>query len=73
METCKEYDAANCEYTGPIDEELNFRSESDLGDYLERRKLKRGAKVLTAIRAAEKQRPKNEGSALVQLKPLTMT
>ncbi len=72
METCKEYEAETCEYTGPIDEEFHLRTESDLADYLERRKLKRGRQVMKAIRKAERQRQRNQRKALVQLKPLTL-
>ena len=54
METCKEYDAAACEFTGPIDQDFELKSELDLAKYLEGRKLKRGAKVARAIRAAER-------------------
>jgi hypothetical protein len=71
METCKEYDAESCEFTGPLDQDFELRSEGDLADYLERRRLKRGRKVLAAIRAAEAQRPRNERRRLVQMKLLS--
>jgi Fe-S-cluster containining protein len=71
MDTCKEYEADCCEFTGPIDQEFELRTESDLGDYLERRRLKRGARVLAAIRAAEAQRPRNRRRGLVQMQLLS--
>jgi Fe-S-cluster containining protein len=49
---CAEYDAATCEYTGPLEYDVLLRSEDDLADYLERRRLRRGASVARAIRAA---------------------
>jgi hypothetical protein len=70
METCKEYEAESCEFTGPIDQEFELTSELDLARYLERRKLKRGAKVARSIRAAQRQRPKNARRGLVQLQGL---
>ena len=72
METCKEYDASECEFTGPLEYDFEFRSESDLADYIERRKLKRAAPIAKAIRAAEKQRAKNRGRGLVQLQGLSV-
>ena len=52
MDTCRRYDAANCEFTGPLDQEFELRSELDLARYLERRRLKRGAATARAIRSA---------------------
>ena len=56
MIACAEYDAENCEFTGDVPYDVCLRTESDLADYLERRKLKWGAAVAKAIRAAEKRR-----------------
>ena len=70
MDTCKDYDPAHCEFTGPLDEELELRSELDLALYLERRKLKRGAAVARAIRRAERRRKKSPPGPLVALRGL---
>ncbi|MHC5009629.1 MAG: hypothetical protein ACYTG6_01625 [Planctomycetota bacterium] len=52
MITCKEYDPENCEFTGDVPYEVQLHREADLADYLERRGLKRGARVAQAIREA---------------------
>ena len=54
MDTCEEYDASFCEFTGPLDYDLDFSSEADLADYLEKRGLPRGRKVAASIRAAQR-------------------
>ncbi len=71
MRTCEDYDASNCEYTGPLDQDFELHSELDLARYLEKRGLKRAQKVLQAIRAAERRRPQGSRDALVQLRGLT--
>lgn len=70
MDTCKEYDAETCEFTGPIDQDFELRSEVDLARYIERRRLKRGARVARAIRAAERRRAVNASQRLVELQGL---
>ncbi len=67
MKTCKDYDAAICEFTGPLDYDLQLRSELDLARYLERRGLKRGAPIARAIRRAEHRKQEPRGDALVPL------
>ena len=67
MDTCQDYDAESCEFTGPLDEDVQLRSELDLARYLERRKLKRGAAVARAIRRGERARKRGR---LVSLKGL---
>jgi hypothetical protein len=52
MIACAVYDTEACEFTGEVPYEVRLRSESDLADYLERRKLKRGADVAKRIRRA---------------------
>ena len=71
MDTCEDYDASNCEFTGPLDQEFELRSEADLEAYLRRRKLVRGRRVARAIRAAAKRRPQGAVDGLVQLRGLT--
>lgn len=56
MDTCKEYDAATCEYTGPLDYDLELESPADLADYLEQRGLVRGRPIAQAIRRAARGR-----------------
>ncbi len=51
MTTCAGYDAATCEFVDAVPFPLELRSEADLADHLERRKLRRGAAVARAIRA----------------------
>lgn len=65
MKTCKDYDASHCEFTGPLDYDLELESELDLARYLERRKLKRGAPIARAIRRAERARKKAAADGLV--------
>jgi hypothetical protein len=67
MQVCEEYDAVDCEFTADYDYEVRLTSESDLADYLERRKLKRGRRVASAIRA---QARRAAGGKLVQLEGL---
>lgn len=71
MGTCKEYDARNCEFTGPLEYDVLFREELDLARYLEKRKLKRGAAVARDIRMARRQATRNGGAGLVQLQRLS--
>lgn len=71
MDTCEEYDAANCEFTGPLDYEFELRTEADLGRYLEKRDLVRGRPVAEAIRKAEARRPKGAVEGLVTLRGLS--
>jgi len=71
MGTCKEYDPETCEFTGPLDYEVQLESELDLARYLERRRLKRGAVVAREIRAAERRRAAGGAPGLVQLEGLT--
>ena len=52
MDTCEEYDASFCEFTGPLDYDLEFSTETDLAGYLEQRGLARGRRVAASIRAA---------------------
>ena len=49
MMACEEHDAEACEFTGDIGYKVLLRSETDLADHLERRKLKRGAEVARQI------------------------
>ena len=67
MTTCSEYEAENCEFTDEVPYDVQLRSEEDLADYLEKRKLKRGAEVAEAIRAAAKVGGRG---ALASLQPL---
>lgn len=57
MSACAEYDAASCEFQNPIPFDVELRSESDLADYLQRRRLRRGTDVLRAIRASQRGLP----------------
>lgn len=68
MDTCKDYDAKDCEFTGPLEYDVMLESELDLARYLERRKLKRGASVAKDIRraAAQSQRPVGRGLVTLQ-------
>ena len=50
MMACEDYDAKACEFTGDVDYAVLLRSETDLADHLERRKLKRGAEIARQIR-----------------------
>ncbi len=70
MGTCKEYDAATCEFTGPVEYDVNLRSELDLARYLEKRKLARARPVVRDIRAAERQRAAGMAASLVTLQGL---
>jgi hypothetical protein len=70
MDTCEEYDPAACEFPGPIEIEFELKGVLDLADYLERRRLVRGAKVARAIRAAEDVRPRGSRASLLQLQGL---
>lgn len=56
MTTCSEYEAETCEFTDEVPYEVQLEAEDDLADYLEKRKLKRGAEVARAIRASEPMR-----------------
>ena len=71
MGTCKEHDAQSCEFTGPLDYDVELESELDLARYLERRKLKRAAPVAREIRAAERRRAAGMAAGLVQLQGLS--
>ena len=71
MDTCEDYDASTCEFTGPLDYEFELTSELDLARYLEKRKLARGREVARAIRAAARRRPVGAAANLVQLSGLT--
>ncbi len=53
MIACAEYDAAACEFTDDVPWDECFKTEADLAEYLERRRLKRGAEVAKRIRAAD--------------------
>ena len=55
MIACAQYDAANCESTDDMPYDVCLKTETDLADYLERRKLKWGAEVAASIRAADAQ------------------
>ncbi|MDA1195149.1 MAG: YkgJ family cysteine cluster protein [Planctomycetota bacterium] len=72
MDTCKEYDATLCEYTGPLDQEFELTCELDLARYLERRKLKRGRDIARAIRRAERARTQGVALPLVPLQGLPL-
>lgn len=50
MMACEAHEADACEFTGELDYKVCLRSETELADYLERKKLKRGAKVAKRIR-----------------------
>lgn len=71
MDTCESYDAKTCEFTGPLDQEFELRSELDLARYIERRGLKRAKPIAQAIRRAERRRPRGRDAGLVQLRGLT--
>jgi len=71
MGTCKDYDGAECEFTGPLDYDLVFKSEMDLAHYIERRKLKRAAPIAKDIRAARRAGARNAAKGLVQLEGLS--
>lgn len=66
--TCAAYEADNCEHTGDVPYDIEFREPKDLADYLEKRKLKRGRDVAKAIRETDA-RPAARPS-LVQIQPL---
>lgn len=71
MDTCKDYDAKDCEFTGPLDYELMLESELDLARYIERRKLKRAASVARDIRKARRQAKRDPDPGLVTLRGLS--
>jgi hypothetical protein len=71
MQTCKDHDPQWCEYTGPLDYDLQLETELDLARYIERRKLKRAAPVARAIRRAEAQRRQAAPAQRVQLEGLS--
>ena len=52
--TCLDYDPTNCEYTGPVEFEVCLTSPDDLVTYMQRRRLKRGAKVAAKIRRSRR-------------------
>jgi hypothetical protein len=73
MRMCSEHDVTDCEFALDVESEVELKSESDLADYLERRRLVRGRKVARAIRRAERARRKAAAAApspLVQITPL---
>jgi Fe-S-cluster containining protein len=67
---CAEYEPETCEYAAEVEFDVRLESEEDLADYLERRKLKRGARVARAIRAAAPLKRALRRSSLVQLQGL---
>ena len=71
MGTCKEYDAATCEFTGPVEYDLCLASELDLAAYIQKRKLKRAAPVRKEILAAERRRAEGMAAGLVALEGLS--
>jgi Fe-S-cluster containining protein len=74
MLCCQAYDPTDCEYTGEVPFDVQFLKQTDLADYLERRRLKRGKVVAQAIRRAEvrlKQARSGAGGGLVALVGLT--
>ena len=71
MDTCKDHDAAVCEFTGPLDQEFELHHERDLARYLERRGLKRGRAVARAIRRAARHRDETPAVPLVPLRGLS--
>ena len=71
MDTCENYDATTCEFTGPLDIEFELHSELDLARYIEKRGLKRAAPIAEAIRRGEKRRPQGKRAGLVQLRGLS--
>ncbi|MDF1701048.1 MAG: hypothetical protein P1V36_07810 [Planctomycetota bacterium] len=71
MRTCNDYDASNCEFTGPLDHEFELRSELDLAGYIERRGLKRAAPIAQAIRRAARRKPQGQTAGLVALRGLS--
>lgn len=71
MDTCESYDAATCEFTGPLEYELELRTELDLARYIERRGLVRARPVARAIRRAARRRPTGAAAGLVQLRGLS--
>lgn len=68
MTTCSEYEAENCEFTGDVPYAVELHSVGDLADYLEKRKLKRGAAVAQSIREAA--RVGSTAPRLAQILPL---
>jgi uncharacterized protein len=71
MLACQEHDATDCEYTGEVPFDVKLESETDLADYLERRRLKRGREVAKAIRRAAARRSLGARTGgLVSLAPL---
>lgn len=64
MMACEAHEADACEFTGEPDYKVQLRTESELADYLERKKLKRGAKVAKRIRrTAKAMQSREEGAA----------
>ncbi len=55
--TCRNYDAENCEYTGPVPFKVCLTDEQDLEHYLRQRSLQRGRAIARRIRAARRQLP----------------
>ena len=68
MVTCSDYDAENCEFTDDVPYDVQLRSEDDLADYLEEKRLKRGAEVARAIRSSAGLRTRG---GLLTLQPLS--
>jgi Fe-S-cluster containining protein len=77
MTICAEHDATDCEFAEKVEYEVLLESETDLADYLERRRLVRGRRVAESIRRAAALRRKRAaspaGRGLVQVKPLDGT
>jgi hypothetical protein len=77
MNLCAKHDAADCEFAVPLANEVELRNESDLADYLERRRLKRGRRVAESIRKAEALSKRSAlrpaAPAFVQIQPLPET
>jgi hypothetical protein len=69
MDVCREHAVEDCEFAVPVPFDLELRSEADLADYLERRRLRRGRRVAESIRRAAATRPRSR-SPLVQVLPL---
>jgi|GEM_PF-1780614 len=70
MLCCQAYDPNDCEFTGEIPFDVQLLTQTDLADYLERRRLKRGRVVAQAIRRADgrlKQARSGAGGGLVGL------
>jgi len=55
--TCRNYDAANCEYTGPVPFKVCLTNEQDLERYLRQQSLQRGRNVARRIRGARRKLP----------------